>query len=269
MSVAAPMIIAVGCRIVADLPQPGSLLVMANSSEFLRKHTRREFRERMESGALEACIIPVAAIEQHLEHLAMEHDWRSVTYVAQSVAQNLSPRVVVAEAIMAGISEHHMRHPGTITLRPGTFLSVLGDVIRSVVHAGFRNVLVLNGHGGNVIPCNAVWDQFLREYQVNLHFLSYWDVYNKQDAEELLESGSRLPEDLPGHAQEFETAVALAVFPENVREQAMREQPDTTPLLADADRGRELLARAIERVTDYTADMMAGKRVAAVPAFHP
>ena len=43
----------------------------------LGKLTRREFRQRMASGQLQGCIIPVAAIEQHLEHLAMEHDWRS------------------------------------------------------------------------------------------------------------------------------------------------------------------------------------------------
>ena len=35
----------------------------------LGKLTRREFRERMESGELQACIIPLAAVEQHLEHL--------------------------------------------------------------------------------------------------------------------------------------------------------------------------------------------------------
>ena len=39
---------------------------MANDSEILlRKLTRREFRNRMQGGELKACIIPVAAIEQH------------------------------------------------------------------------------------------------------------------------------------------------------------------------------------------------------------
>src|SRR5690348_8262882 len=87
----------------------------------LRKLTRREFRERMAAGELKACIIPLAAIEQHLEHLAMEHDWRSVSLVASQVAERLRPNVLVAEGLLAGISEHHMRHPGTLTLRPGTF----------------------------------------------------------------------------------------------------------------------------------------------------
>src|SRR5437773_10400604 len=104
-----------------------------------RKHTRREFRERMQSGELKACLLPVAAIEQHLEHLAMEHDWRSVCHVAVAVAERLRPRVLVVEGLMAGISEHHMRHPGSLSLQPGTFLSVLSDLIQSLVRAGLKD----------------------------------------------------------------------------------------------------------------------------------
>src|ERR1041385_7979246 len=140
---------------------------MSEPEILLRKLTRREFRQRLESGQLKACIIPVAAIEQHLEHLAMEHDWRSVGHLAAAVAERLRPEVLVAEAVMAGISEHHMRHPGTLSLQPGTFLAVLSDLVNSVVRAGFKNVLVLNGHGGNVAPCRGVWDQFLRINQIN------------------------------------------------------------------------------------------------------
>jgi creatinine amidohydrolase len=242
---------------------------MSAGSVFLRKHTRREFRERMESGELRACIVPVAAIEQHLEHLEMEHDWRSVSHVAECVAEQLRPQVLVAEALMIGISEHHMQHRGTLTLRPGTFLAVLSDVLRSVIHAGFQHVLVLNGHGGNVGPCQAVWDQLLREHQVNLHFLSYWDVLDQSDAEEFLESGHRLPEDLPGHAQEFETSIALAAFPENLREDAMRYQFDATPLLATAETGSRLLGRITDRVTGYLREMIEETRVNPVPPFHP
>ena len=138
----------------------------------LRKHTRREFRDRMMGGELKACIIPVAAIEQHLEHLAMEHDWRSVMNIAVRVANQLRPQVLVAEGLMCGISEHHMKHPGTLSLTPATFLAVVHDLVDSVVRAGFRNVIVLNGHGGNVVPCRSNWDQFLRRFQINLHFLS-------------------------------------------------------------------------------------------------
>lgn len=222
----------------------------------------------MQAGELQTCIIPIAAIEQHIEHLAMEHDWRSVNVVAERVASNLAPNILVAQGIMAGISEHHMNHPGTLTLRPGTFLSVLNDLIRSVTMAGFRNVIVLNGHGGNIVPCRSNWDQFLREFKINLHILSYWDVLTEDDAR-LLKGGQRLPQDLPGHAQEFETAIALAEFPENVREDAMDDQNDKSPLLATQEVGEEMMARITERVTEFVRDVTAGERQQQVPPFHP
>ena len=234
----------------------------------LRKLTRREFRERMDSGQLQACLLPLGAVEQHLEHLAMEHDWRSVTLVCEAVAQRLSPQVLIAEGVMAGISEHHMRHPGTLTLRPGTFLAVVEDLIDSVVRAGFTQVLVVNGHGGNIVPCRAVWDQMLRRFQVNLHFISYFDVLTADDAE-LLDSGRELPTHLPGHAQEFETSIALAYFEENVRSQAMAEQADRSPAMASAEKGSEFFARIVDRLSDYVTDMIAGRRTAPVPPFHP
>lgn len=243
---------------------------MNNAPEvLLRKHTRREFRNRMNSGELKACIIPVAAIEQHLEHLAMEHDWRSVMRVAVGVAEQLRPSVVVAEGLMAGISEHHMKHPGTMSLMPGTFLAVVNDMIDSMFRAGFKNILVLNGHGGNIVPCRSNWAQFLRRFQVNLHFLPYWDVYTAEDAEQLMESGQRMPDDLPGHAQEFETSFALAEFPENVRTDMWKDQTDQTPSMATAEKGREFVDRAVPRVAQYLQEMIDGKRVEPIPEFHP
>src|SRR5438128_1451648 len=242
---------------------------MSNQEVLLRKLTRREFRQRMQSGELKACILPVAAIEQHLEHLAMEHDWRSVCHVAVAAAERLRPRVLVAEGLMAGISEHHMRHPGTLSLQPGTFLAVLSDLIQSLVRAGFKDILVLNGHGGNMAACQATWDQFLRLYQVNLQFLSYWDVLTEADARELLKSGHRLPDDLPGHAQEFETAMALAAFAENVRTDVCTDQPDLKPSLATAEQVRAFVERIVERLTDYLRDMMDRKRVVGIPPSFP
>ena len=242
---------------------------MSDSAEILvHKMSRREFRQRMASGELKACIIPIAAIEQHLEHLAMEHDWRSVTLIAEAAARELAPHVLVAEALMAGVSEHHMKHPGTLTLRAGTFLSVVEDLIDTIHRAGFNNILVLNGHGGNIAPCEGVFDQFVRRFQVNLHFLSYWDLFTQADTD-LLESGKKIPTNLPGHAQEFETSVAMARFPENVRSDALRDQPDPSPAMATAAKGEEYLRRVHERLVKYVTEMMHGDRVAEIPPFHP
>ena len=251
---------------------------------YLHKHTRREFRQRMQAGELKACVIPVAATEQHLEHLAMEHDWASVMHVATLVAARMQPAVIVAPAMNIGISEHHMQHIGTLSALPGSWLGVLFDAIRSMHHAGFRNILVLNGHGGNVAPCNGIWGQFQQrlafstpyrgrgappasagdEPPANLHFVSYWDLLPKEIAQATLKTGR-----WPGHAQEFETAFALAAFPENVRHDAMHDQPDKEPLAGTAETGAKLIEAIVVEVVKFVQGMIDGTNVAKTPEFHP
>jgi len=229
----------------------------------LHKHTRREFRERMQSGELRCGIIPVAATEQHLEHLAMEHDWRSVNHIAVNVARRLDPGVIVAPAMSIGISEHHMRHIGTLTAMPGSWLGLLFDTIRSMHHAGFRNILVLNGHGGNIAPCKGMWGQFLQRFECNLQFVSYWDLLPEHIAKQHLKTGR-----WPGHAQEFETAFALAAFPENVRHDAMQDQSDKEPLEATVETGAVLVEAIITEVARHVQDMIEGSSTAEIPPFH-
>ena len=245
-------------------------MIVSDTEIILGKLTRREFRERMASGELDCCLIPVAALEQHLEHMAMEHDWRSVGVVTHAVARHLTPRVLVAEGLMCGVSEHHMRHPGTMTLNPGTFLTVLGELIESMVRAGFHNVIIVNGHGGNIEPVRGTWDQFLRRFDgINLHFLSYWDTLVQADVDELLQGGSRMPDDMPGHAQEFETSIALAKFPENVRSDAVADQADPNPSLATREQGEEWFDRITKRLAIFVEEVMNGRRKSDIPPFHP
>jgi creatinine amidohydrolase len=229
----------------------------------LHKHTRREFRERMQSGELKACIIPVAATEQHLEHLCMEHDWRSVNLISTLVAESLVPSVIVAPSMNIGISEHHMKHIGTLSALPGGWLSVLFDTIRSMHSAGFTNIIVLNGHGGNIAPCNGMWGQFLQRLETNVQFHSYWDFLDPEVAAPQMTTGR-----WPGHAQEFETAFALAAFPENVRHDAMHDQEDQEPLAATAEAGQICIDAIVGAVAEHVKKMINGESVAEVPAFH-
>lgn len=235
----------------------------ASDQLFVHKHTRKEFRERMQAGELKACIIPVAATEQHLEHLAMEHDWRSVNHVASLVAEKLSPQVVIAQSMNIGISEHHMRHIGTLSALPGSWLGVLFDTIRSMHHAGFTNILVLNGHGGNIAPCEGNWGQFQQRLEINLQFESYWSFLPDSVAEAHLTTKR-----WPGHAQEFETAFAMAAFPENVRHDAMRDQPDQEPMEATAEAGAAMIEAIVDGVAEHVQKMIDGESVADIPPFH-
>jgi len=218
----------------------------------------------MESDELKACIIPVAATEQHLEHLALEQDWSSVNVVADAVAVNLAPAVLVTPSMNIGVSEHHTTHPGTLSASPGNFLGILWDTVDSMKRSGFENILILNGHGGNVGPVEGSWNQFLQRFGINLHFSSYWDFVTQEFAQRHLKTKS-----WPGHAQEFETAFALAAFPENVRLDAMQDQKDKTPLEATAETGRILIDEIVKEVTAFVSRMISGGIQAEIPPFFP
>ena len=236
---------------------------MRDQEVVLGKMTRREFREAIDAGRFEACIIPTGAVEQHLEHLAVEHDIRSVTYIAEEAASRLYPQVVVATPMNFGISEHHMQLSATLSAKPGSWLAALFDAIESMVRHGCKNVLVLNGHGGNEAPVYGMLRQWQLYYQsehpeVNVQFHSYWNL-SRTEAEKICKTG------VPGHAQEYETSIALAIFPENVRHDAMQDQEDKLPLQASAEKGHLLVKAAIQNTVDYLEGMMAGQNRGILP----
>lgn len=231
---------------------------MTDRDVILAKQTRREFREAIAEGKFRTAIVPVGSHEQHLEHLAMEHDTASVNYVAVGAAKLRYPHVTVTMPMSIGISEHHMSHKGTVSAKPGAWLSILFDTVESLVRHGITRVLILNGHGGNTAPVNAIIQQWRLYFKmtapdVDLHFVSYWDLIPKDFADQHLNTKR-----MPGHAQEFETAFALALFPENVRHEAMQDQPDKQPLEATAEAGWALANEAVRRVAEYLEGMIQG-----------
>lgn len=220
----------------------------------IEQMTRREMREAIDAGQIRLAILPVGSIEQHLEHLAMGHDIASATYVAEEVALALYPHAVVAVPMAIGISEHHMIHKGSFTAKPGSWLAVLWDAVESLLRAGIPNVLVLNGHGGNVAPVHGSINQLLRYFDVekcNVQFKSYWDLIPEDVWRPRLSTGR-----MPGHAQEFETSFALAVFPQNVRTEFLDNEEEAAK--GTAEKGRVLAQSAIDHVTDFARAMIAG-----------
>ena len=220
----------------------------------LERMTRVEAWERIESGGACVAIIPTGSIEQHLEHLTMGHDIRSATAVAEAVARRVYPSAIVAEPLRAGISEHHMAHRfGSVTLKPGTFHSVVWDACDSFVRHGMEHVLILNGHGGNVAPMRGVVNQFRRYFDAGIHFHSYWDFLPPEVAEECLVTGS-----VPGHAQEFETAMALHMFPDTVRVHTQALSTDEGVRAATAASGEGLLEAIVAALATHVESMARG-----------
>ena len=177
----------------------------------LWESTRKEFREGLEGGTLKAMIVPTGSTEQHNEHLAMIHDTASVTLVAQQAALQVYPQVMVATPVAVGISPHWMDRKGTLSLRKETFLAAVYDICDSLKTHGVQNILILNGHGGNVAPLKERLADFRQKLGVKVEFNCYWDAYTPAIIKKYMQSGKA-----PGHAAEFETSFAMAAFPERI-----------------------------------------------------
>lgn len=232
---------------------------MPEPEVMLAKLTRREFREAINAGKFTTAILCAGSTEQHSEHLAMEHDLASVTHIAREAARRLYPRVIVAIPMAVGISEHHMHHKGTLSARAGSWLGVLFDGIESLARHGVRNILILNGHGGNTAPIQGAiknWRYSLvgMGLEVNLQFSSYWDLIPRDVLARHMKTDI-----IPGHAKEFETAIGLALFPENVRLSVMPDMEDKDPLLASAEKGRVFVEEAICQTVGFLQGMMDGR----------
>lgn len=235
---------------------------MADQRVFVGDLTRKEFRQRMEQGTIKAAIVPTAATEQHNEHLEMIHDTLHATHMAVEAAKRLHPQVVVATPIGIGVSEHWMKHIGTLTVRPEIFCEYVFDVCNSLKRAGVENILILNGHGGNVKPLMRRIDEYRDKLGINLRFQSYWDVYDPALVQQVMENGS-----LPGHACEYETSTMLVLAPDRVHSEDIDNE---VAALGRREKGEQLIEPAIVGVTELLRRMIAGEEIDQPPVtFRP
>ncbi len=164
-------------------------------------------------------IVPIGSIEQHGPHLPVQVDALLAGEVARRAARLLTERqlVVVAPTVWNGLAEHHMALGGTITLDFQTFFALLRCICGSMVRHGFRRLLLLNGHGGNITALNVVVGELTREFDAIIVTCSYWHVAS-QAFGDILERQSNVM-----HAGEVETSMVLALKPELVDTERLGE----------------------------------------------
>jgi creatinine amidohydrolase len=167
-------------------------------------------------------ILPVASTEQHGPHLATGTDTILVTEAAMRIARRVAPRmpVVVAPTLWCGLAEHHVAFGGTFTLTYATWLAVLRDLATALKRQGFRRLLILNGHGGNVTGLDVAATELAHDPGLPVLVGTYVPIGGTGLPPGILET-----QDTVMHACEAETSMMLAVAPDLV---------DTTDLAAAA-----------------------------------
>jgi creatinine amidohydrolase len=228
-------------------------------------------------------VAPIAACEQHSDHLPVFTDTILCGAVADGVEAALADRVLLLPVLWLGASEHHLPFGGTLTATLPTYEAMLVELLAPLLRDGFRRVLLLNGHGGNIDPLHVA----LRRLDVMfpdaiLTGAAYWELAASE-----LASLCDGPRKDVGHACEIETSMMMHLRPHLVRTDLIRDDPAPTPdglnglfwardfarrtdhgavgfpELADADKGRRMLEAVVGRVADVA------RRVLGLPAPGP
>lgn len=161
-------------------------------------------------------ILPLAAIEQHGAHLAVSTDTALVTSIAESAEAALREQVVLCPTLPFGSSHHHLAFAGTLSLSPQLYVTVVVELVESLLQSGFRRIVLLNGHGGNITPVRLALGVLSHKYddslRPNIALVTYWELGGAAFAGEAPMESPAL-----SHACEYETSMMLHLFPERVR----------------------------------------------------
>lgn len=169
-----------------------------------------EINEAVEAGKV--VLLPIGSVEQHGHHLPLDTDNVLARGACIAAAERAPRELLVMPTIPYGYNEHALDFPGTVHVHYDHFIEYCLDVCKSVAHAGFDRILLVDGHGSNEHLCEFI----ARRATLETHALvasTMWTSLSREAFARVRES------DLGGaaHACELETSAYLHLEPSRVQ----------------------------------------------------
>lgn len=161
---------------------------------------------RLVPDSVQTVFLPAGTVEPH----GVVNNGADNT-VPWELAVRLADRLnaLVAPTIPYGVTTTLDAYPGSMRIAPETFEAYAEDVLRSLARTGFRNIVVVNGHGPNGDPLRSAAERVWREEDVRILVTEWWTMTADLVEEVWGTEG--------GHAGNNETGAVLAVRPDLVR----------------------------------------------------
>lgn len=168
----------------------------------LQARTWRDIQKLVPS-KIDTVILPVGTVEAHGASCIGTDN-----YIPDSIAENIAEDInaLIAPIVNHGITRSLFAYPGSTTISPDTFVAYLLDILLSFHHSGFKNVIILNGHGGNNSALKDVVRLANHRWKLNVAAIHWWEMCADITVEHFGETG--------GHAGLDENAMVLAINPE-------------------------------------------------------
>jgi len=221
-------------------------------------------------------LIPIGSTEQHSSFGLLGTDFIIAQEIAREVGERLD--IVVAPTIPYGMAQHHMAFKGTITLSPLTLINVVKDIVTSLTEHGFKKIVFINGHGGNLNSMRTSFEILKFENKKG-----YFEIISWYLLKEVQELEKKLFGDENGlHATPSEISVTqylrskafvdkkkekdrtnlnlpIKEYLPLSREEFRRFYPDgrmgSSPWLATIEYGRMIFETAVEAITKKVKDI--------------
>lgn len=176
----------------------------AQSSRSLEDLNWMEVRELV-PGRIATVLLPAGILEAH----GVVNNGAD-NLVPESLATRLAPRIngLIAPTIKYGVMGSLDEFPGTFGISASVFEAYAYEVLRGLAGLGFRNVIVLNGHGPNGDPLRAAAKRVFEDADVRILVMEWWTMTADLVEQIWGETG--------GHAGNNETAAVLAIRPDLV-----------------------------------------------------
>ena len=191
-----------------QIPPAGGHMEKADGI-YYQNMTNLEVAERLKKN--DVLLLPVGSTENHGPSAPYGEDTYLDTRLCEQVA--LATGCTVAEPIWYGSHPyHHLGQRGTIIIPEEILADYLCYVFAGFWNAGFRKIIVVNGHGQDYVIPYAI-HKFGKKWQVPavILYTHFWNCA-KNELETKDHGG---PYDAPFiHADEVEQSWSLALFPE-------------------------------------------------------
>lgn len=182
----------------------------------------RDMREAL--SRTQTIILPIGVVEQHGYHLPLTTDTITACELAARAAEKAG--CVVAPPVNYNFSGGTL--PGTINVSPQVFSLLIQDICRSLAAQGFRNIILLSGHGGSesVQALRDAADMLLRLSdgldELNIAVPCFWEI-SPTAVESFKEKDY--------HAGYMETSMMLYWRPELVGDEYITDKADILDMM--------------------------------------
>ena len=160
---------------------------------------------------IDSAILPLGSTEQHGDHLPFGTDTLIVEHISKIVSQKA--KMILLPSIFYGVSYEH-EPLFNISLDYNVLVDIISNICYSLSKQGIKRIFVINGHHGNLGLLQYVGQNLSSRYGIAssfFYFINYWQILDQKF----------------DHAGEVETSLMLAINPDLVKMQLLKQGFDT------------------------------------------